>query len=114
MLSQQASVTPEAIKAAKCLSCTSCLRMRGNAPPRPSKTLKHFVGQLNDSVQMDIFYARSMKGENHILLGMVDEATNLQQVVRLPNREPLTVLSAFRTTWVRPFGMPSRVVLDQA
>ena len=113
MLSQQASVTPEAIKAAKCLSCTSCLRMRGNAPPRPSKTLKHFVGQLNDSVQMDIFYARSMKGENHILLGMVDEATNLQQVVRLPNREPLTVLSAFRTTWVRPFGMPSRVVLDQ-
>jgi hypothetical protein len=29
---------------------------------------------------MDIFYARTVDGQNHPMLGIVDEATNLQQV----------------------------------
>ena len=47
------------------------------------------------------------------MLGIVDEATNLQQVARLPNREPASVLKAFREVWVRPYGMPHRITMDQ-
>lgn len=113
MISQQGTVTPESVTAAKALTCTSCLRMKGNAPPRPSRVVKRFVGQLNDCIQMDIFYSRTVDGANYAMLGIVDEATNLQQVAILPNREPSSILKAFREVWVRPYGMPHKVVLDQ-
>eukprot|EP00435_Cladocopium_sp_Y103_P056706 s1320_g19.t1 len=113
MLSHQGTVTPEAIQAAKCLSCTSCLRMKGNAPPRPSRTLTRYVGQLNDNVLMDIFYARTIDSVNHVMLGMVDEATNLQQVAVVDSREPEAILKAFRLTWCRPFGQPYKITVDQ-
>ena len=80
MISQQGTVNPETIAAAKALNCTSCLRMKNNAPPRPSRVVTKFMGQLGDNIQMDIFYARTVDGQNHPMLGIVDEATNLQQV----------------------------------
>ena len=113
MISQQGTVNPDTIAAAKALNCTSCLRMKNNAPARPSRVLTRFMGQLGDCVQMDIFYARTVDGQNHAMLGIVDEATNLQQVSRLPNREPTSVLKAFREVWVRPYGMPHKVTMDQ-
>ena len=113
MVSQQGTVNPETIAAAKALNCTSCLRMKNNAPPRPSRVVTKFMGQLGDNIQMDIFYARTVDGQNHPMLGIVDEATNLQQVARLPNREPASVLKAFREVWVRPYGMPHRITMDQ-
>ncbi|CAE7356139.1 RE2 [Symbiodinium sp. CCMP2592] len=113
MLAQNGAVTPEAVSAAKALTCASCLRMRGNAPPRPSRLVDRFVGQLGDCVQMDIFYSRTVDGTNYPLLGIVDEATNLQQVCVLKDRNPKTVVEAFRTTWARPFGFPHKVTLDQ-
>ena len=113
MLAQSGSVTPEAISAAKALSCASCLRLKGNTPARPSRLIDRFVGQLGDSMQMDIFYSRTVDGTNYPLLGMVDEATNLQQVCVLKDRNPKTIIEAFRTTWVRPFGFPHKITLDQ-
>ena len=113
MLAQNNAVTPEAVSAAKALCCASCLRMKGNAPARPSRLIDRFVGQLGDSVQMDIFYLQTVDGTNYPLLGIVDEATNLQQVCVLKDRNPKTIVDAFRTTWACPSGFPHKVTLDQ-
>ena len=86
--------------------------MRQAPRNRPSKTVK-YLGQLGDNVLMDIFYARDVKGESCTMLGVVDEATNLHQVRILPNKNPTTVLEAFKEMWVRPYGAPYKVTLDQ-
>ena len=50
LISQQGTVNPETIAAAKALNCTSCLRMKNNAPPRPSRVVTKFMGQLGDNI----------------------------------------------------------------
>ena len=110
MLAQNSAVKPcrGCFRREKALCCASCLRMKGNAPARPSRLIDRFVGQLGDSVQMDIFYSRTVDGTNYPLLGIVDEATNLQQVCVLENRSPKTIVDAFRTTWARRLVFPTR------
>ena len=112
MLALHGSITPQALSAAKKLCCASCERMRQAPRNRPSKTVK-YLGQLGDNVLMDIFYARDVKGENYTMLGVIDEATNLHQVRILPDKNPTTVLEAFKEMWVRPYGAPYKVTLDQ-
>ena len=112
MLVLHGSITPQALSAAKKLQCASCERMRQLPHTRPSRTVK-YLGQLNDQVYMDLFYARDTKGENFTLIGAIDEATNLHQVRILPDRNPSTVVEAIRQMWVRPYGTPLRVTLDQ-
>ena len=111
MLVLHGSITPQALTAAKKLHCASCERMRQLPHTRPSRTVK-YLGQLNDHVYMDLFHARSTNGENFTLIGAIDEARNLQ--VRIPpNRNPASVVEAIRQMWVRPYGAPHRVTLDQ-
>ena len=114
MLAFQGSITPQpqALAAAKKLRCASCERMRQQPRPRPSRVVS-YMGQLNDLVQVDLFYARDVTGANHVLMGMIDTATNLQQVRLLPDRSARTCLEAFREMWVRPYGTPLKVLLDQ-
>ena len=71
------------------------------------------MGQLNDNVVMDLFYARDVTGTNYTLLGAIDEATNLHQVRILKDKNPDTVLEAFRQMWVRPYGVPHKVTMDK-
>ena len=71
------------------------------------------MGQLNDLVQADLFYARDITGTNHVFLGAIDTATNLHQVRLLADRSPETCLEAFREMWIRPYGAPLKILLDQ-
>ena len=72
-----------------------------------------YLGQLNDHVYMDLFYARSTNGQNFTLIGAIDEATSLHQVRILPDRNPSSVVDAIRQMWIRPYGAPHKVTLDQ-
>ena len=112
MLVLHGSITPQALSAAKKLHCASCERMRQLPHTRPSRTVK-YLGQLNDHLYMDLFYARNTKGENFTLIGIIDEATNLHQVRILQDRNPSTVVEAIRQMWIRPYGTPLKVTLDQ-
>ena len=67
------------------------------------------MGQLNDLVQADLFYARDITGTNHVFLGAIDAATNLHQVRLLADRSPETCLGAFREMWIRPYGAPLKL-----
>ena len=112
MLAFQGSITPQALAAAKKLHCASCERMRQQPRPRPSRVVS-YMGQLNDLVQADLFYARDITGTNHVFLGAIDTATNLHQMRLLADRSPETCLEAFREMWIRPYGAPLKILLDQ-
>lgn len=112
MLVLHGSITTEALSAAKKLKCASCERMRQLPHNRPSKTVK-YLGQLNNNILADLFYARNIKGENFTLLGIIDESTGLHQVRILQDKNPDTILEAIQQMWIRPYGMPYKITLDQ-
>ena len=43
----------------------------------------------------------------------IDAATNLHQVRLLADRSPETCLEAFSEMWIRPYGAPLKILLDQ-
>ena len=87
----------------KVIECETCNRAKGPSQPNPAAP-PQFIGLFGDQVQMDIVYVRDLTSRNHIVLGIIDEATHLHVAIRIPSRKPADTFKAFRTAWITPFG----------
>ena len=100
------------IKCIKAMRCDACLRSKGPQRPNPATSNPQYLGQFADNLQMDIFYVRDITSTNHIILGIICEATHLHVAIRLPSRNPSDVCDGFKNAWSRSFGFPLKLSLD--
>ena len=98
--------------AVECLQCDSCLRTKGPSKPPPSGIPQEGYLQFGDSVQMDVFYVRDIKGQNYMFLGVIDEVTHLHMAFHVPSRNPEDISHILQKCWVRSFGWPLRIKTD--
>ena len=92
--------------------CSACQRAKPPKPPNPASSHLQYLGQFADHVQADIFYLRDMSSKNYPILGMICEATHLHAAIRLESRQPIHVAKALREAWIRNFGFPLRLSVD--
>ncbi|CAE8672696.1 unnamed protein product, partial [Polarella glacialis] len=113
MLCAQGTVSGAVLTTAKCLLCGTCERNKLVARNRPAKVLGHFLGMFGDKVIGDIFFTIDIKRTVRMVLGLICDSSLLHQAGRLLSRTPPEVLQLIRTLWLRPFGFPVVLVLDQ-
>ncbi|CAE8632217.1 unnamed protein product, partial [Polarella glacialis] len=113
MLCAQGTVSGAVLTTAKCLLCGTCERNKLVARNRPAKVLGHFLGMFGDKVIGDIFFTIDIKRTVRMVLGLICDSSLLHQAGRLSSRTPPEVLQLIRTLWLRPFGFPVVLVLDQ-
>ena len=106
------NVPDDVLDAARRLNCATCSRLQPPQKPRPSTMPKSFVGQFADEIQLDIFFCRTLKGTTFMVLGAVDRATGLHQAIITPDRNADTVFDQFEKMWLRPYGIPLKVMAD--
>eukprot|EP00435_Cladocopium_sp_Y103_P043056 s176_g12.t1 len=63
--------------AVEALTCESCLRVKGPNRPEPSGIPQDVCLQFADALQIDLFYVRDIRSVNYVLLGIIDERTQL-------------------------------------
>lgn len=111
LLALNGVTSDQVIKATKAMVCSACERSKPPGKPNPASKPK-YLGQFADHLQADIFYARDIRSVNHAILGIVCEATHYHAAIRLDSRRPEHVVQAFKTAWIRNFGFPLRISLD--
>ena len=94
------------------LQCSTCLRLAPPQNPRPSTMPDFIVGQFADVVEGDVFFVRTMEGPALPILGLLDRATGLHVAKALESKDSSTVFDAILDLWLRPFGLPLRMILD--
>ena len=102
----------QVIKCTKAMTCSACERAKPPKPPNPASSHPQYLGQFADNLQADIFYLRDATSRNHPVLGIICEATHLHTAIRLDSRQPIHLAQAFRNAWVRNFGFPLRLSVD--
>ena len=112
LLALNGITSDQVIKATKAMVCSACQRAKPPKPPNPASSHPQYLGQFADNVQADIFYLRDMSSKNYPILGMICEATHLHAAIRLESRQPIHVAKALREAWVRNFGFPLRLSVD--
>ena len=70
------------------------------------------VGQFADVVEGDVFFVRTMERPALPILGLMDRATGLRVAKALESKDSSTVFEAILDLWLRPFGLPLRMILD--
>eukprot|EP00435_Cladocopium_sp_Y103_P069341 s209_g33.t1 len=112
MMAQQGNIPDAAFECARKLRCATCERLRPPQAPRPSTTTKPFMGQFGDEIQMDVVFCRTLTSQTFMVLGAVDRATGLHQAALLPDRNASTTFETFEQMWLKPYGLPLRVICD--
>ena len=112
MMAQQGNIPDAAFECARKLRCATCERLRPPQAPRPSTTTKPFMGQFGDEVQMDVVYCRTLNSTTIMVLGAVDRATGFHQAAIIPDRNSSTMFESFEQMWLKPFGLPLKIVCD--
>ncbi|CAK9056145.1 unnamed protein product [Durusdinium trenchii] len=102
----------QVIKCTKAMTCSACEQAKPPKPPNPASSHPQYLGQFADNLQADIFYLRDATSRNHPVLGIICEATHLHAAIRLDSRQPIHLPQAFRNAWVRNFGFPLRLSVD--
>ncbi|CAK9056155.1 unnamed protein product [Durusdinium trenchii] len=102
----------QVIKCTKAMTCSACEQAKPPKPPNPASSHPQYLGQFADNLQADIFYLRDATSRNHPVLGIICEATHLHAAIRLDSRQPIHLAQAFRNAWVRNFGFPLRLSVD--
>ncbi|CAK9043953.1 Protein NO VEIN (Protein EMBRYO DEFECTIVE 2597) [Durusdinium trenchii] len=102
----------QVIKCTKAMTCSACERAKPPKPPNPASSHPQYLGQFADNLQANIFYLRDATSRNHPVLGIICEATHLHTAIRLDSRQPIHLAQAFRNAWVRNFGFPLRLSVD--
>ncbi|CAK9092423.1 UbiA prenyltransferase domain-containing protein 1, partial [Durusdinium trenchii] len=99
----------------QCLHCATCERLRPPQKARPSTMpqLAMAVGQFGDQVQMDIFFTKTVDARTIPILGMIDRATGFHQGGLLPSRDSSEVFDLIHQIWLRPYGLPYRILADE-
>ena len=112
LLAWQGAISKQMITAVKCLQCASCGRAQKHKQPRPSAMPTANIGQFNDNLQSDVFYCRDVLGNNHAIVGIVDQSTLLHQAARLPDLTSATMAEMFKRIWFKPYGYPQCIRVD--
>jgi hypothetical protein len=106
----QGRASGQALLGARGLRCAVCLRTR---PPRAPRPGKHTVARrFNDRLMCDIVFV-NFAGVTYAFLNLIDDATVCQVLVYLKDRTPEELIKVFLEGWVRPFGIPDALLLDQ-
>ncbi|CAJ1344302.1 unnamed protein product, partial [Effrenium voratum] len=113
LLAWQGAISEHMVTAVKHLKCDSCMRTTRQQKPRPSAMPVANLGQFNDYLQADVFYCKDLSEVTHAVLGIVDQSTLLHQAIRLQDMTPETTKEAFRWTWIKPYGFPYNLRIDQ-
>ncbi len=92
--------------------CPVCLRRQRPAavPPAAEKTK---VAEFNQLVGVDLKEVLDVTGERHTFLNVLDIATRYSELVHVESKNSQVVAQAFMDSWVKPFGVPERVIHDQ-
>ena len=96
------------------LRCGSCIRLKQPKKPPTSSTAvatKH-SGFFGENLESDIVYMRIMTGESIPVVGILCRFTNYHCAKTLPDRQPDTMLKAFKEIWYKPLGLPMSVTVD--
>ena len=96
------------------LRCGSCIRLKQPKKPPTSSTAiatKH-SGFFGENLESDIVYMRIMTGEAIPVVGILCGFTNYHCAKTLTDRNPETMLKAFKEIWYKPLGLPMSVTVD--
>ena len=96
------------------LRCGSCIRLKQPKKPPTSSTAiatKH-SGFFGENLESDIVYMRIMTGEAIPVVGILCGFTNYHCAKTLTDRQPETMLKAFKEIWYKPLGLPMSVTVD--
>ncbi|CAE7352234.1 RE2 [Symbiodinium sp. CCMP2456] len=106
---------PEAIRAVDFMSCDSCGETHRRKRPKPVRLPNKYI--FNNHLQIDVFYAKDIKGQLFGFLNVVCDATGFQVVSCLGSNQgpPSTkaVLRHFLTAWSSWAGLPNSIQVDR-
>ena len=101
------------IECAKHFTCNTCAGRR--PPASAAKSGPPPATAFNDRLQMDVLYFKYGDGnQKAACLHVVDTATRFGAARLLKRETGEEVTKAFERCWVRPYGAPKRIQLDEA
>ena len=92
-------------------SCGACEAQKRPTGPIVSRSPHSFV--FNDVVGLDLFYLNTYEKHTLPAMNIVCWGTGLQRVFPLLNQSGETLRDAYRHDWLRSYGRPRILVVDQ-
>ena len=92
-------------------SCGACEAQKRPAGPIVSRSLHSFV--FNDVVGLDLFFVNTYEKHTLPAMNTVCWSTGLQRVFLLRDHSGETLRDAYRNCWLRSYGRPRILVVDQ-
>ena len=92
-------------------SCGACEAQKRPAGPIVSRSPHSFV--FNDVVGLDLFFLNTNEKHTLSAMNVVCWGTGLQRVVPLRDQLGETLRDAYRNNWLRSYGRPRILVVDQ-
>lgn len=105
LFTMHGNITSDVLSCLEHLQCGTCKRTSLPQHPRPA-AVPVMAGQFGDRLQIDRFWIRDLRGDNHCFLGVVDLATAYQQAGRVVGHGALEHYEVLRQIWLQPFGHP--------
>lgn len=81
------------------------------APHLATATLR--PGGFNDTVVMDLKYVKLSERKQWVALSMIDAGTCRHAAVLLKDRQPRHVVRRMIEGWIRHYGCPRQIIVDQ-
>ena len=91
--------------------CGACEAQKRPAGPIVSRSPTSFV--FNDVVGLDLFFLNTYEKHTVLSMNIVCWGTGLQRVVPLRDQSGETLRNAYRNNWLRSYGRPRILVVDQ-
>ena len=92
-------------------SCGACEEQKRPAGPIVSRSPKSFV--FNDVVGLDLFFLNTYEKHTFPAMNIVCWSIGLQRVISLRDQSGETLRNAYRNYWLRSYGRPRILVVDQ-
>ena len=92
-------------------SCGACEAQKRPAGPIVSRSPNSFV--FNDVVGLDLFFLNTYEKHNILAMNIQCCGTGMQRVVPLRDQSGDTLRTALRNSWLRSYGRPRMLVVDQ-
>ena len=89
----------------------ACEAQKRPAGPIVSRSPTSFV--FNDVVGLDLFFLNTYEGHTSPAMNIVCWGTGLQRVIPLQDQSGETLRNAYRNNWLRSYGRPRILVVDQ-
>ncbi|CAK9060480.1 WD repeat-containing protein 65, partial [Durusdinium trenchii] len=70
------------------------------------------LGRFNERVTLDLLYTKDSSGETFAFLNQVDDATTLQVLTLVNDRNSSTITSALVKGWFQHYGLPETLLVD--